>query len=178
MRCCTCARMPSCGVSKDNPVLPLCVTPSPQKLFCFKLTAEPVKVKFPVSRQDCAKAISPLTPSASPSERYSGIISRTDCGTEGFFFLRYAFICSAVATASPIMAVRQSAAEPPSIAALMSFRNCPIDNPNFDHKCSTSPWLLAMPCLHPSEWEITTPSAIGSKPNCWQRYANNSTAYL
>ena len=84
--------MPNCGDSKDNPVLPLCVTPRPQKLFCGRVTAEPEKMKFPVSRQDYAKAISPLTPSASPSERYSGIISRTDCGTDGFFFFRYAFI--------------------------------------------------------------------------------------
>ena len=80
--------MPSCGVSKDSPVLPLCVTPRPQKLFCERVTAEPEKVKFPVSKQDCAKAMSPLTPSASPSERYSGSISNTDCGTDGFFFFR------------------------------------------------------------------------------------------
>ena len=79
--------MPSCGVSKEFPFTPLEVTPMPQKLFCESVTAEPEKVKFPVSRQDCAKAMSPRTPSAFPSERYSGTMSRTDCATDGFFAL-------------------------------------------------------------------------------------------
>src|SRR5699024_1614883 len=68
-RCWICARMPSCGVSKEFPFIPLEVTPIPQKLFWSRVTAEPEKVKFPVSRQDCAKAMSPRTPSACPSER-------------------------------------------------------------------------------------------------------------
>ena len=116
--------MPSCGVSKEFPLIPFAVTPMPQKLFCESVTAEPEKVKFPVSRQDCAKAMSPRTPSAFPSERYSGIMSRTDCATPGFFAFRYAFICSAVASASPMIFVYPSVPEDaPPIAALTALRN-------------------------------------------------------
>ena len=68
-RCCICALMPSCGVSKLLPVIPLPVTPMPQKLFCESFTALPEKVKFPVSRQLCAKAMSPRMFSASPSDK-------------------------------------------------------------------------------------------------------------
>ena len=39
---------------KEFPFIPVEVTPMPQKLFYESVTAEPEKVKFPVSRQDCA----------------------------------------------------------------------------------------------------------------------------
>ena len=145
--------MPSCGVSKEFPFIPFEVTPIPQKLFWESVTAEPEKVKFPVSRQDCAKAISPLTPSAIPSERYSGTISRTDCATSGFFAFRYAFICSAVATTFPMIFVYSSVPllpeDEPPIAALTALRNPSIvyPVPSCVHRCSGSPWLLAMPRL-------------------------------
>ena len=166
-------------MSKEFPFTPFEVTPMPQKLFCESVTAEPEKVKFPVSRQDCAKAMSPLTPSAFPSERYSGTISRTDCTTFGFFALRYAFICSAVAVASPMIFVYPSVPEDaPPIASLTALRNpsmvYPI--PSCVHRCSGSPWLLAMPRLWPSLWLMMTPSASGSRPYFLQSMANNSTA--
>ena len=178
-KCCTCARMPSCGVSKEFPFMPFAVTPMPQKLFCESVTVEPEKVKFPVSRQDCAKAISPRTPSAFPSERYSETISRTDCVTFGFFAFRYVFICSAVATAFPMIFVYPSVPEDAlPIAALTALRNPSIvyPIPSCVHRCSGSPWLLAMPRLWPSLWEITTPSANGFRLYFLQSMANSSTA--
>ena len=105
LRCCTCARMPSCGVLKLFPVSPFLVTPMPQKLFCESFTALPEKVKLPVSRQLCAKAMSPRIFSASPSDRYSGIMSSTLCATLPFFALMYAAICSAVVSAFPVILV-------------------------------------------------------------------------
>ena len=108
LRCCICARMPSCGVSKLLPSIPFCVTPIPQKLFCESFTALPENVKLPVSRQLCAKAMSPRIFSASPSDRYRGIISSTLCATLPFFALMYAVICSAVASAFPVILVMLS----------------------------------------------------------------------
>ncbi len=97
--------MPSWGVAQEQPFMPFWVTPIPAKLFCPSVTAEPEKVKFPVSRQDWAKAMSPRTPSAAPSERYSGTISTTLCATSGFAFRMYVCICVAVVWDSPMMFV-------------------------------------------------------------------------
>ena len=128
LRCCICALMPSCGVSKLLPSIPFCVTPIPQKLFCESFTALPENVKLPVSRQLCAKAMSPRIFSASPSDRYRGIISSTLCATLPFFALMYAVICSAVASDFPVILVMLSfCSVPPEIAFLKASHVCFVE---------------------------------------------------
>ena len=63
-----------------------------------------------------------------------------------------------------------------ALAYLLGFSDCVELMPSCVQRCSGSPWLLAMPLAQPSLWEITTPSASGSRLYFSQSMANSSTA--